>query len=293
MLERVSLGGSDTSIINQLIDFLISLGWTDRGTQTKSINFGGTNYNITARGCANANGWVLWGITGGWPFSSRIPLFFSHLNTTNNFMNDGHQNDRINIRAVGCCIPEIAGSSSRLVRVYANNTNFILASIQAVESTPFSGSSAEYYYLLSRTLIFLNWTQSGKEYVVMSNDIFINLFPFNTITNIITAVKQGGNVNYYYNEEKTKDNATRREYLPTTLFNTGMYVSIGFNGTENSLDISPIKVKIGNDIVDLPDEVVFVSSHDEIAPGTRLTTPPYDLYKTMGNTKYYIGVKYV
>lgn len=294
MVERVSIGGNnDFSVINQLFNSLISIGWIDRGTQTKSINIGGTNYNITARGCANANGWVVWGITSGWNLG-KPPLYFSHINNQNNFMNDGADDDKINIRAVGCLIPNVNSSTSAetTVRLYANNTSFVLVSIQGNEYFV-SGNYNEYYYGYSRLLMFLNWIQGDKEYVVMSNDIFVNLSPFQGITNIITAVKQGNNVKYYYNESRTKDRASRRDTLPETLFNTGMYITIGFRGTENSIDISPIKVKIGDDIVDLPDEVVFVATYDNIISGTRLTTPPYDLYRSIGGTRYYLGVKYV
>lgn len=289
MLERIGLTGTtDGSIIDQLFDYLISIGWQNRGSQTLVGN-------IQTRGVANANGWVLWGVRAGWG-NSRSPLYFSHLNNTGNYINNGSGLNQINFRAVGVVLPEPTGSwyspIAYNIRLYANNTSLILVSLQVNEG----GTSNDNYYFYTRfrSLIFLNWTSNNKEYVVLCNDIFCNLPPFDiTPLNIITAVRQDSNVVYYYNNSRTVDNHNIPSHLPPTLFNTGMYITVGFNGSENYLDVSTIKVKIGNDIVDLPDEIVFISSRDEIANGTRLTNIPYDVYKTIGNTRYYLGVKYV
>lgn len=311
-----STADATMQVINRLTsDNSLSPRWTDLGIQTltgsQRVNYGGTLYEITARGISNSLGITFFTIISAGYMASYTshPCYPSHLNTLGNFIpyssTTPHANNSINLRVCGAFAPNVYAITNDIgsynsYRLFYDETSFVLIHNANYFPSSDAGGYNWMYRNFPRALVFLSWQTEQYKFATIFNDFYTPLQPFHhNRVNMITLVQdlQTSQVMYYYNDSRTANVGQTRSQVLTTFVTTGISFGVYPSGAETRIGASNLKLRAGNMDVDLPNNVIFFVTDATLSLGVVLDFTPigqYQCYRLLNtNPKFYIGVRAV
>jgi hypothetical protein len=235
-----------------LIPKLVSVGWTDLGTQTVSVNLYGTVYNETFRGVKNSLGQVFCLENGAYGLFTIIP---STKNTPGNFIPDLTQ---LNWRVVGLKTPKAnEGGAENLVFdnnfvFYYSDKSFILIDVSNIKTgwynTYFKGTR------YNPVLMFLSI--SPNVFLIAGANL---LWPSAYFRNDIIVVKDGV---YIYNEDPTRNDAINVLNIDSNLIKAGFTPPYHWVPNSGYINAYFPKIFINNELIDQDYIISFIGTYD-------------------------------
>lgn len=195
---RFDTVSNDLVAFHSVRQFLISLGWTDLGSQ--SIN---TPENITYYGVSNGN-WCLY--YGKRSLLNEVAWYISHINVNNNFLNiytGSREADPDKLPAsVFCVMPK--NPSDNYITVYASMDKIFIVTFRHVSTGVVNSGNT--YIGMSNLFVgyrLLSFFDLGNT-AVMMNDVYMPYTVGYSRTtshrvNLIVARKNNNQAYYYFN----------------------------------------------------------------------------------------------